>query len=225
MPAQHDIESERELWNTYAAGIKDDVFDTGPVFRWTQYADHGPGAELLGSPASALEIGCGAGRAMAALADLGVKVTGVDLSPVMVEKVSERWGASGVRIRCAEVLDYLSGTDETWDAVYSIFGAVWFTDPLKLFPLIASRLNPGGILAFSQPPAIPGAYGPQGMYKGGFAGRALYAYRYSYTPRRWVGLLLRSGFESAEATVLDAPTEGHIGTLIVTAKARRAPRH
>ncbi|MFF2118906.1 class I SAM-dependent methyltransferase [Kitasatospora sp. NPDC058184] len=218
MPAQHNIESERELWDTYAAGIKDDVFDAGPVFRWTQYTDHGPGPELLGSPTSALEIGCGTGRALATLAEQGVKATGVDLSPVMVDKVSARWGLSGVRIHCAEVLDYLSGTDETWDAVYSVFGAVWFTDPLKLLPLIASRLNPGGILAFSQPPAIPGAYGPQGMYKGGFAGRALYTYRYSYTSRRWVNLLRQSGFESADATVLDAPAEGHIGTLIVTGK-------
>ncbi|MFE6747670.1 class I SAM-dependent DNA methyltransferase [Kitasatospora purpeofusca] len=218
MPAQHDIDSERELWDTYAAGIRPDVLDAGPVFRWTQYADHGPEPELLGSPANALEIGCGTGRALAALAEQGVKVTGVDLSPVMVRKVSERWGPSSVRIHCAEVLDFLRGTDETWDAVYSVFGAVWFTDPLKLLPLIAARLSPGGVLAFSQPPAIPGAYGPQGMYKGGFAGRALYTYHYSYTPRKWVGLLRRSGFESVEATVLDAPTEGHIGTLIVTGR-------
>ncbi|MFF2656092.1 class I SAM-dependent methyltransferase [Kitasatospora sp. NPDC058032] len=221
MPAQHDIESERELWDTYAAGIKDEVFEAGPVFRWTQYAGHGPGAELLGSPDSALEIGCGTGRAMAALAGRGVEVTGVDLSPVMVGRASERWGSSGVRVHCAEVLDYLRGTDETWDAVYSVFGAVWFTDPLKLLPLVASRLSPGGVLAFSQPPAIPGAYGPQGMYKGGFAGRALYTYRYSYTPRGWLGLLRRSGFESVEASVLDAPTEGHIGTLIVTGRTPR----
>lgn len=113
-----------------------------------------------------LEIGCGTGRALVALAERGVKVTGVDLSPVMVEKAAKRWGPSGIRFHCAEVLDYLRGSDETWDAVYSVFGAIWFTDPLKLLPLIASRLNPGGVLAFSQPPAIPGAYGPQGMYKG-----------------------------------------------------------
>jgi hypothetical protein len=62
------------------------------------------------------------------------------------------------------VLDYLSGATEAYDAVYSIFGAVWFTDPGRLFPFVRQRLNPGGVLAFSRPPAIPGAYGPQGMY-------------------------------------------------------------
>jgi hypothetical protein len=70
---------------------------------------------------------------------------------------------------------------------------------------------------FSQPPAIPGAYGPQGMYKGGFAGKAMFTYRYSYRPAVWERHLLRAGFSTAEASVVDAPTEGHIGTLIVRA--------
>lgn len=52
----------------------------------------------------------------------------------------------------------------------------WFTDPGRLFPLVRQRLTPGGVFAFSQPPAIPGAYGPQGMYKGGFAGKAMFTY-------------------------------------------------
>ncbi|RLU99130.1 SAM-dependent methyltransferase [Streptomyces griseocarneus] len=220
MPAQHNIDVERELWDTYAESTRDDVFDAEPVFRWTQYADHGPGTELLGEPATALEIGCGTGRALASLARQGVKATGLDLSPVMVANTTDRWGPLGARFVCGEVLEHLSGSAETYDAVYSIFGAVWFTDPVKLFPLIAARLNPGGVLVFSQPPAIPGAYGPQGMYKGGFAGKAMYTYRYSYTPRKWESLLRQAGFEEAEAQVLDAPQAGHIGTLIVRAAVR-----
>lgn len=53
------------------------------------------------------------------------------------------------------------------------------------------------------------------MYKGGFAGKAMFTYRYSYTPRKWTALLTRSGFRDIDTTVLEAPTEGHIGTLIV----------
>ncbi|MBB5117657.1 methyltransferase type 11 [Streptomyces eurocidicus] len=217
MPARHDIESERELWDTFAESTKDKVFDADPVFCWTQYAGHGPGPELLGDPATVLEIGCGTGRALGHLARQGVKATGVDLSPVMVTRTAERWGPLGARFVCAEVLDHLGATTETYDAIYSIFGAAWFADPARLLPLVAKRLNPGGVLAFSQPPAIPGAYGPQGMYKGGFAGRAMYTYRYSYTPRKWENLLLRAGFEKAEAWVLDAPEPDHIGTLIARA--------
>ncbi|MEU7163186.1 class I SAM-dependent methyltransferase [Streptomyces morookaense] len=215
MPARHDIDAERELWDTYAeSAFKDDA---EPVFHWTQYTGHGPGPELLGDPKTVLELGCGTGRALAHLAHQGITACGVDLSPVMVKKTTERWGPLGAEFVCAEVLDHLKNDARTYDAIYSIFGACWFTDPAKLFPLIAKRLNPGGVLAFSHPPAIPGAYGPQGMYKGGFAGKAMFTYRYSYTPRKWESLLLRAGFKEAEALVLDAPTPGHIGTLIVRA--------
>ncbi|MFI1825057.1 class I SAM-dependent methyltransferase [Streptomyces sp. NPDC020412] len=215
MPARHDIAAERELWDAYAESTKDKALEADPVFCWTQYAGHGPGPELLRAPATALEIGCGTGRALAFLQGQGVKVRGVDLSPVAVKHLTERWGATGAEFVCAEVLEHLASSTETYDAVYSIFGAVWFTDPVKLLPLIVERLNPGGTLVFSHPPAIPGAYGPQGMYKGGFAGRATFTYRYSYTPRKWSALLARSGFREVEARVLGAPEEGHIGTLIV----------
>ncbi|MFD4990049.1 class I SAM-dependent methyltransferase [Streptomyces sp. NPDC058374] len=217
MPVPHDIIAETELWNAYAeSAFKEDA---EPVFHWTQYAGHGPGPELLGAPASVLEIGCGTGRALAHLAASGVDAHGLDLSPVMVEKTSERWAETGATFRQGEVLEYLSHHEGTYDAVFSVFGAVWFTDPGRLFPLVRARLNPGGRFVFSHPPAVPGAYGPQGMYKGGFAGPAMFTYRYSFRPAVWERLLLAAGFATASATVLDAPTPGHIGTLLVQARA------
>lgn len=215
MPARHDVVAETELWDAYAGSAF--KADADPAFCWTQYAGHGPGPELLGEPSTVLEIGCGTGRALACLAQQGVQAQGVDLSPVMVAKTRERWAPLGVLVHHGEVLEFLRECTETFDAVYSIFGAAWFTDPVKLFPLVAERLNPGGRFVFAHPPAIPGAYGPQGMYKGGFAGKAMFTYRYSYTPRKWENLLKRAGFERAEAKVLEAPTPGHIGTLLVHA--------
>ncbi|WP_199548929.1 bifunctional 2-polyprenyl-6-hydroxyphenol methylase/3-demethylubiquinol 3-O-methyltransferase UbiG [Streptomyces sp. N35] len=217
MPVPHDIAAETELWDTYAATAFDP--DAEPVFHWTQYAGHGPGPELLGNPGSVLELGCGTGRALACLAGSGVKARGIDLSPVMVDKVTERWGHTGAEFVCGEVLDVLAEDTRTYDSAYSIFGCAWFTDPSRLFPLVRERLTPGGRFVFSQPPAIPGAYGPQGMYKGGFAGKAMFTYRYSYKPAVWERHLLRAGFTTAEACVLDAPKPGHIGTLLVTARA------
>ncbi|MFJ4365044.1 class I SAM-dependent methyltransferase [Streptomyces chartreusis] len=217
MSVPHDIAAETELWDTYAeSAFKDDA---EPVFCWTQYAGHGPGPELLGSPRRVLEIGCGTGRALAHLAQQGIEAHGVDLSPVMVKKTSERWADTGATFECGEVLEWLTACEDTFDAIYSIFGAAWFTDPGRLFPLVRARLKPGGMFVFSQPPAIPGAYGPQGMYKGGFAGKAMFTYRYSYKPQVWERHLLRAGFTVTEAKVLDAPKEGHIGTLIVRAGA------
>jgi SAM-dependent methyltransferase len=216
----HNFAHERAVWDTYAESAWKDLADPAPVFRWTQYADHGPGPELLGAPATALEIGCGTGRALAFLAGTCVKATGVDISPAMTAKANDRWAPLGVEIECAEVLDFLGRDTRTYDAVYSVFGAAWFSDPRRLFPLVHERLTPGGAFAFSQPPAIPGAYGRQGMYKGGFAGPAMYTYRYSHTPATWRRLLLTAGFAEADAYVLDAPEPGHIGTLIVRAVAR-----
>ncbi|MEV7525843.1 class I SAM-dependent methyltransferase [Streptomyces sp. NPDC091371] len=222
MTAPHNYEHETALWDAFAESAWKDSSNGEPVFRWTQYADHpdAPGVELLGDPATVLEIGYGTGRAAAYLAEQGVKVTGVDLSPLAVEKSTERYGHLGIEFVCAEILAHLAGGESTFDAVYSIFGAAWFTDPARLFPLVAGALNPGGVFVFSQPPAIPGAYGPQGMYKGGFAGPAMFTYRYSYTPERWETFMREAGFEDIEAREIDAPTPGHIGTLLVRGVCR-----
>ncbi|MDO0933933.1 class I SAM-dependent methyltransferase [Streptomyces sp. DG2A-72] len=218
MSVRHDLVIETDVWNAYAkSAFKEDA---EPTFCWTQYAGHGPGAELLGeAPAKVLEIGCGTGRAVAYLAERGITAHGVDLSPLMVKKTSEKWASTGAVFHQGEAIEYLRRTDQTYDAIYSIFGAAWFADPLHLLPLVHQRLRPRGVFAFSQPPAIPGAYGPQGMYKGGFAGKPMYTYRYSYTPRRWKSLLSGAGFRDVVAQVIDAPTPGHVGTLLVRAEA------
>ncbi|GGS82926.1 class I SAM-dependent DNA methyltransferase [Streptomyces cinerochromogenes] len=215
MSAHHDYAIETEVWDTYAESAFEPAAE--PVFNWTQYKGHGPGPEVLGEPKKTLELGCGTGRAVAFLAQRGVVAHGLDLSPVMVKKITDRWSDTGAVFNQGEVLTFLTTSNETYDAIYSIFGCAWFADPTQLFPRVLSRLNPGGVFAFSQPPAIPGAYGPQGMYKGGFAGRPVYTYRYSYTPRKWRNLLLQSGFQRAGVKVIDAPTQGHIGTLFGTA--------
>lgn len=46
----------------------------------------------------------------------------------------------------------------------------------------------------------------------------MFAYRYSSRPAAWERHLVRAGFTSAEATVVNAPRAGHIGTLIVQAR-------
>ncbi|AJE84345.1 hypothetical protein SLNWT_3969 [Streptomyces albus] len=218
MPVPHDIAAETELWDAFAESAF--TTDAEPALCWTQYPGHGPGPELLGAPGKVLEIGCGTGRALAYLAQRGITARGVDLSPVMVEKAIDKWSETGAVFRQGEILEYLAACEETYDAIYSNFGAAWFTDPGKLLPLVRSRLDAGGVFVFSQPPAIPGAYGPQGMYKGGFAGKALFTYRYSYRPPVWERLLTRAGFATATARVHEAPRQGHIGTLIVRATTR-----
>ena len=215
-----DHTMQREVWDAYTERDTQDAIGE-PALDWTQYPGHGPGVEVLGDPSAVLELGCGVGRALAYLAQQGVKARGVDLSPDAVEVARGRWGHLGVDVVCADAVEYLTDDADTYDAVYSTFGAVWFTHPAKLLPLIRERLNPGGLLVFSHAPAIPGAYGPQGMQRGPLDGPQRYIRRYDYPPERWHGWLRLAGFERTDAVIVEPPTPGHVGTLLV--RAVRSP--
>lgn len=221
--APHNLDHERELWNRYAATTLG--ASTEPAFCWTQYPGHGPGAEILGTPRRTLDLGCGSGSAVAYLAQQGIEAYGVDCAPLMVKKAREWWTHTGAIFSCADATDYLTRTPRSYDAIYSIFGAVWFSDPAALFYWVNQRLNPKGVFAFSQAPAIPGTQGVQGMYDGSYAGPARYAYRYSFSPERWEGLCKRAGFVRPRATLIEASQLGHIGTLLVTARRPTYPQN
>lgn len=167
------IADQAGYWDHYAKGVSEEAREDAlkNAFGWTQYEGHGPGDELLGDPVTALELGSGSGNAVAALATKGVEATGLDISPVQIENAKKRWGRlPGAGYVQGDAISYLTQTARQWDAIYSIWGAVWFTDPVRLLPLVHDRLTPGGKLVFSHAPAVPGSYGIQGMYGNGFEG-------------------------------------------------------
>ncbi|AZM50993.1 SAM-dependent methyltransferase [Streptomyces sp. WAC 06738] len=211
------------MWNRYAAATVRPSAEPG--FCWTQYPGHGPGVELLGEPKRTLDLGCGAGGAVAYLAQQGIEAYGVDIAPLMVKKAQEWWTHSGATFSCADATDHLTYWPRSYDAIYSSFGAAWFSDPAILFHWVEQRLKPRGVFVFSHAPAIPGTTGPQGMYEGSYIGPARYAYRYAYTPERWEAWCKRAGFTQSKAVIIDAPQPGHIGTLLVTARRRMYPHN
>lgn len=144
-------------WDTYSAQRPERraVNARGETtwFNCTQYEDHGPGVEVLGLEADArvLDLGCGKGGNVAHLASLGMHATGVDISPAQLRAARERWaGVPGLDLRQMEATAFLRETADAYDGVYSVYGAVWFTDPALLLPAIRERLRPGGVLVFSQ---------------------------------------------------------------------------
>lgn len=208
-------------WDRYASGLAEQTPQDAikDAFGWCQYSGHGPDDELLGEPATALELGSGRGNAVAALATKGVGASGIDVSPVQADRARERWGhLAGTEFVHGEVLAYLTETDRRWDAVYSIWGALWFTDPDLLLPLIHDRLTQGGRLVFSHAPAVPGSYGVQGLYGGGFNGRRTWVYRWAYEPEKWAEILQVHGFTDVHVGIEPAPRPDHLGTLIATAR-------
>ncbi|GGO48715.1 hypothetical protein GCM10012287_24350 [Streptomyces daqingensis] len=226
-------ESLPEYWNTYKPhkGEGEPPPPAVDSFEWTQYPGHGPGADFLREPRTALELGSAEGKEAYFLACRGVEVTAVDFSPAQVARARLWWeGTPGLSFVNAEACEYLASTATTYDAVYSRWGAAWFTDPAVLVPLVARRLAPRGLLALSQAEPIDGFYGPQAMYGNGLSGRRLPVLRWSYSPDMWTELLAKSGYTDIDAYVLPAPEPDNVGTLMVRAHApakrrsRQAPR-
>ncbi|MFD4277038.1 class I SAM-dependent methyltransferase [Streptomyces cyaneofuscatus] len=66
-----------------------------------------------------------------------MKAVGVDLSAQQLGKARERWpGVDGMELHQADALTYLAGNFTVFDAVYSVFGASWFSDPVLLLPVV-----------------------------------------------------------------------------------------
>ncbi|MFD3548298.1 class I SAM-dependent methyltransferase [Streptomyces sp. NPDC058655] len=221
--------AETSAWDTYSRqkGERRITNAKGEAtwFNWTQYPDHGPGAEVLGvrAGASVLELGCGKGGNLAHVAVLGARAVGIDVSRPQLNAAEARWGGVGhLDLRRAEAVAFLDETDEKFDAVFSVFGAAWFTDPAVLLPAVHQRLLPGGVFAFSHRPAVEGCYGCQASYISRSEDEdPLVVKRWDYEPDQWVETLQRYGFTAVTAGVLPAPPgRRKVGTLLVRAHAR-----
>ncbi|GEB51846.1 class I SAM-dependent methyltransferase [Streptomyces cacaoi] len=194
-------------------------------FNWTQYPDHGPGSEVLDLPTEGngrvLDLGCGKGGNAAHLAGSGHRVTGVDLSGVQLSAARRRWcDRPRLELLQKSAAQYLHESDEEFDAIYSVFGALWFTDPAVLLPAARRRLRPGGVLAFSQRPPVDGCYGPQAAHIDRGPDHDPYVLRrWDHSPGTWQTMLTHAGFPHTTATVLPAPPgPQQTGTLLVTAR-------
>ncbi|GGP94395.1 class I SAM-dependent methyltransferase [Streptomyces melanogenes] len=183
--------------------------------NWTQYPDHGPDESVLGEIQGrrVLELGCGTGCNLAHLAAQGAVCVGVDIAPSQREKAEARWGHfPGLSFVTAEATEFLKGCPGMFDAVFSIFGAVWFTNPQQLLPLVRQQLMPGGVFAFShKPPAEE--QGPVGILR-----EARAVSRWDYSGDEWATLLDSAGFANITAKVIPPPGRESLGTLLVRAE-------
>ena len=130
------------------------------------------------------------------------------MAPSRALAASEKWGRlSTIEFVTADVVDYLISATVTFDAVYSIFGAVWFTDPDVLLPLVRNRMTLGGIFAFSHLPATDDKPKPDRLVS-----------KINLPAERWREKLADAGFGAVTADVVPAPVPGKPGTLLITAR-------
>lgn len=91
-----------------------------------------------------LDIGCGCGDTSIAIAKVGAKVTGIDISAPMLARARSR--APDIRFIETDASTHQFLPD--YDVLFSRFGVMFFANPDEAFRNLKSALKPGGRLAF-----------------------------------------------------------------------------
>ena len=97
-----------------------------------------------------LDVACGTGNLAIPLARSGCIVTGVDIAPNLLEQARQRAKTEGLQATFdegdAEQLPYADGT---FDAVVTMFGAMFAPRPELVSSELARVVKPGGLLAMA----------------------------------------------------------------------------
>ena len=110
------------------------------VARWLGPADETDERLLSAIAGPVLDVGCGPGRHLHALAKRGVFALGVDLSPVAVELARDRGGTAIV----GSIFDHVPGAG-TWRTALLLDGNIGIGGaPERLLTRIRSLLGPAG---------------------------------------------------------------------------------
>lgn len=119
------------------------------VDRWHAEPDDVERALLAGLPDPVLDVGCGPGRIVAALAAAGRLALGVDPSPAAIDEAARRRAPALRR----SVFDPLPG-ERRWGTVLLLDGNIGIGgDPAALLARAAHLLRPGGqVVAEVDPP-------------------------------------------------------------------------
>ena len=99
-----------------------------------------------------LEVGCGMGRYTLILAQLGVRIEGLDLSSVLLDRMrAYNGGRFDIPLHCGDVLDPPLGLNGPFDAVIGFFTLHHLHDLSLCFQAMTRLLKPGGRLVFLEP--------------------------------------------------------------------------
>jgi SAM-dependent methyltransferase len=139
------------------------IYDAVPVYaqRTADIAFYAGEAAQLGADAPVLELGCGTGRVSLPIARAGHPVTGVDLSPAMLERFREKLAAEAAEVRARVRLhegdirdfDVAAPTNargfELAIAPFRVFQHMTtIDDQLRCLATVRRHLAPGGRFAF-----------------------------------------------------------------------------
>ena len=104
-----------------------------------------------------LEVGCGMGKFTFPLLKRGFKITGLDLSPFLLQKLLEHNNnLFNIDLICSDILEIPSEYDEQFDYVIGFFTLHHFLQLETYYQAMARVLKPGGKICFIE----PNAYNP-----------------------------------------------------------------
>lgn len=154
-------EAQRQSWTRFAPLA---TFTTPTAARLVRHA-------VVRSGQRVLDVACGTGPVAITAARLGARVTGLDLTPELLEHARENARIAEVDVEWHEGdAEALPFADATFDVVVSQFGHMFAPRPEVAVAEMLRVLKPGGTLAFSTwPPelyvgrlfALVGKYAPK----------------------------------------------------------------
>ncbi len=224
-----------DLWHHYGRTRAERDRGVPDAFHWTWSQDGGPGCEVLGDLTGGAvgDLGAGAARHAAHLAihHEPAEIVAVDASPAQYEMATDLYAhlAPRLRITSSDAVPHLQATKSPYDVLYSVFGAVDFTDPRALLPAAAAALKPGGRLVFSTlahylngAPAQPDLLAADISVKTP-EGETASLRRWVLQEHVWVKVLDEAGFTNVAAEVLPSESDGPraADTLLVIADRQR----
>lgn len=132
-------------WNLVAA---DYALDIVPIF--TYYAEKAVALAKVGSGSRVLDVAAGPGTLAFVAAAANARVTAIDFSPEMLEKLRARAAREGVAIEArsgdGQALPF---ENAQFDHVFSMFGLMFFPDRAQGFRELRRVLVPGGCAVVS----------------------------------------------------------------------------
>jgi SAM-dependent methyltransferase len=215
-----DVRHNRKIWDAasdeYQAAHGDDL--TRRPLAWGAYRIPESELDVLGDVRAkvVLELGCGGAQWSIALAGLGARCVGLDLSGSQLRHARKH--ASDLELVQAngEVLPFASAT---FDVVFCDHGALSFCNPERIMPEVARVMRAGGRLAFCT--ATPLLYLTWDADKERQSRRLQRSYDelgrmdldadtidWVLPPGEWIRLLVANGFEIEDLLELQPPADG-----------------